>query len=319
MKTKNNKVLLETIRRRLDLDFGSYVDPIGLSEGLALWWKNEVEIDIETSTKNIVHTVISEKSTSHVWAASFTYGSPNREGRDQGPRFTWRNNRLGGDLIMERQDMAFANDKWRELYDQAIVLVEAAIGSDHNPLILNTSFPLKKVRKPFRFESFWTTEESCKLVIFESWDAFYEGFGLSKEKGVSGSNPDYMVEEKIIKNILGDLWQKDAMYWHQRSRIKWLQMGDKNSRFFHLSTIHRRQRNQIVKLKDVAGNWKMEEKDISAIIQTHFQELNSPPHLRDFGDIISLINLLVTPDINVSLTKPISTEQIRLATFQWDL
>ncbi|KAG5553067.1 hypothetical protein RHGRI_011057 [Rhododendron griersonianum] len=365
METKNNKVLQETIRRRLGFDFSNYVDLIGLSGGLALWWKNEVEIDIEASTKNIVHTVISEKAFSHVWAASFIYGSPSREGRDQvweeikcigcseslpwlcigdfnevlstsdkvggsipnprrlssfhemlttcglvdlgfkGPRFTWRNNRLGRDLIMERLDMAFANDKWRELYDQAIVLVEAAIGSDHNPLILNTSFPLKKVRKPFRFESFWTTEESCKLVITKAWEAFYEGSGLSKvckklrgckeklnvwhqqnfgdfrlqiatlkdrlvhiqEQQVFGFNPVCMAEEKIIKSKLEDLWQKDAMYWHQRSRIKWLQMGDKNSRFFYLSTIHRRQRNQIVKLKDAAGNWKMEETDISGAEQ----------------------------------------------------
>ncbi|KAF7146928.1 hypothetical protein RHSIM_Rhsim03G0116600 [Rhododendron simsii] len=84
-----------------------------------------------------------------------------------------------------------------------------------------------------------------------------------QEQQVSFSNSDCMVEEKIIKSKLEDLWQKDAMYWHQRSRIKWLQMGDKNSRFFHLSTIHRRQRNQVVKLKDEAGIWKMEETDIS--------------------------------------------------------
>ncbi|KAF7153351.1 hypothetical protein RHSIM_Rhsim01G0274800 [Rhododendron simsii] len=374
METKNNKVFLETIRRSLGFDSSNYIDPIGLFGGLALWWKNEVEINIETSIKNIVHTVISEKSTSHDWAGSFIYGSPNREGRDQaweelthigrfeslpwlcigdfnevlstsdkmggsilsprrlssfhemlttcglvdlgfkGPRFTWRNNRLGGDLIMERLYMAFANDKWRELYDQATVFVEAAIGSDHNLLILNTSFPLKKVRKPFRFKSFWTTEESCKLIICESWDAIYEGSGLAKVcKKLKGCKEKL---KKIIKSKLEDLWQKDAMYWHQRSRIKWLQMGDKNSRFFHLSTIHGRQRNQLVKLKDETGIWKMEEIDISGIIRTHFQGLYSPPPLRDFGDILSLITPLVTPNINASLIKPISNEEIRLATFQ---
>lgn len=56
----------------------------------------------------------------------------------QGPKFTWRNNRAGNELVMERIDMAFANAKWWELYNEALVFVEAAIGSDHNPLILNT-------------------------------------------------------------------------------------------------------------------------------------------------------------------------------------
>ncbi|KAG5549291.1 hypothetical protein RHGRI_014597 [Rhododendron griersonianum] len=338
METKNNKVFLETIHRKLGFCSTTYVDPVGLSGGLALWWKIEVDIDIETSSKNIVHTIISDKSNSSVWAASFIYGSPNREGRDQvwddlmgigrteilpwlcignfneilssedkmggnnpnparftsfhgmlsvcglfdlgfkGPKFTWRNNRRDGDLIMERIDMAFANAKWRELHNQAMVFVDAAIGSDHNPLILNTSFPMQKVGKPFRFESFWTTKESCKSIIEEAWAVEYEGTKMVKvckklrgckeklkKKLELGFNPDYLVTEKIIKGKLEDLWQKDAMFWHQRSRIKWLQMGDKNSRFFHLSTIQRRQRNQIVKLKDDSDLWKTEANDIAVV------------------------------------------------------
>ncbi|KAG5549293.1 hypothetical protein RHGRI_014597 [Rhododendron griersonianum] len=340
METKNNKVFLETIHRKLGFCSTTYVDPVGLSGGLALWWKIEVDIDIETSSKNIVHTIISDKSNSSVWAASFIYGSPNREGRDQvwddlmgigrteilpwlcignfneilssedkmggnnpnparftsfhgmlsvcglfdlgfkGPKFTWRNNRRDGDLIMERIDMAFANAKWRELHNQAMVFVDAAIGSDHNPLILNTSFPMQKVGKPFRFESFWTTKESCKSIIEEAWAVEYEGTKMVKvckklrgckeklkKKLELGFNPDYLVTEKIIKGKLEDLWQKDAMFWHQRSRIKWLQMGDKNSRFFHLSTIQRRQRNQIVKLKDDSDLWKTEANDIAVFVE----------------------------------------------------
>ncbi|XP_058207596.1 uncharacterized protein LOC131320766 [Rhododendron vialii] len=42
-----------------------------------------------------------------------------------------------------------------------------------------------------------------------------------------------------------------------------LQMGDKNSRFFHLSTIQRRLGNQIVKLKDEFGIWRSEDKEIA--------------------------------------------------------
>lgn len=204
----------------------------------------------------------------------------------KGPMFTWRNNRSAENLIVERIDLTFANAKWREEYDQAMVFVDAAIGSDHNPLILNTSFPLNRVGKPFRFESFWTMEESCKPVIEEAWAQTFTGSHMERVcKKLRGCkvklkewdrlnfgdlrlqiailkdqlaevqkkldldiNPEVQAVKKMIKLKLEDLWQKDAMYWHQRSRIKWLQLGDKNSRFFHLSTIHRRQRNQIVNL-----------------------------------------------------------------------
>lgn len=71
--------------------------------------------------------------------------------------------------------MAFANAQWRELHDKAMVFVEATIGLDHSPLILNTEEPLNEVGKPFKFESFWVTEEECKEVVSETWSQNGEG------------------------------------------------------------------------------------------------------------------------------------------------
>lgn len=71
--------------------------------------------------------------------------------------------------------MAFANAQWRELNDQAMVFVEAAMGSDHNPLILDTVVPLNRVGKPFRFESFSVTDEECEEVVSTAWKQGCEG------------------------------------------------------------------------------------------------------------------------------------------------
>ncbi|KAH7851099.1 hypothetical protein Vadar_007269 [Vaccinium darrowii] len=229
METKNNKVKVETIRRSLKFDFGFYVEPDGLSGGLALWWNDDVDLEVESASKNLIHSIVKDKSSSSCWATTFVYGSPLRSGRDmvwedmkdigryenlpwlsigdfnevlsledklggncpsqrrlasfhdmlnycglldldyKGPKFTWRNNRSGPDCIMERIDMAFANSRWRELFDQALVLVDTAIGSDHNPLILNTQAPLNIVGKSFKFESLWTTEDECREIIQEVW------------------------------------------------------------------------------------------------------------------------------------------------------
>lgn len=40
------------------------------------------------------------------------------------------------------------------------------------------------------------------------------------------------------------------LLWRQKSRETWLKEGDKNSIFFHLSTIIRRKRNSIDAIKD---------------------------------------------------------------------
>ncbi|ONI13814.1 hypothetical protein PRUPE_4G246900 [Prunus persica] len=41
----------------------------------------------------------------------------------------------------------------------------------------------------------------------------------------------------------------------QKSRLRWLQEGDRNTKFFHLTTIIRRRRNRIERLKDNEGVW----------------------------------------------------------------
>ncbi|KAH7864841.1 hypothetical protein Vadar_034499 [Vaccinium darrowii] len=312
MESKNNKVKMETIRRTLGFDSSNYVDPEGLSGGLALWWNKDVEIEVELVSKNFVHAIVTDNSNKKVWAATFVYGCPSRAGREmiwdairdiahfeilpwvcmgdfnqvlsvgdklgghipsqrlissfhdlisdcglvdlefKGPRFTWRNNRSGENFIMERIDMVFANSKWRELYDKAMVFVEPAIGSDHNPLILNTDVPFNKVGKPFRFESFWVTEDGCKTVVEESWKRGQEGplmyslckklrhckdnlkswskdnFGdlrlkinHAKEQLVDiqsqleqGFKSDLIVEERRLLQLIEDLWQKDAIKIH---------------------------------------------------------------------------------------------------------
>ncbi|KAH7862901.1 hypothetical protein Vadar_010843 [Vaccinium darrowii] len=226
---------METIRRRLGFDSSSYVEPVGLSGGLALWWKSDVDLEVDLATKNYMHVIVTDKNKSKMWAATFIYGCPERGGRAlvwedikriaslehlpwmcigdfnqvlcnsdkmggnspnqraisllhemisdsglielefKGPKFTWRNNRQGGDFIMERIDMAFASAEWQECYDKAMVFVEPAIGSDHNPLVLNTEVPLEKVGKPFKFESFWIMEDGCTDVVMDSWNRGQEG------------------------------------------------------------------------------------------------------------------------------------------------
>ncbi|KAF7150276.1 hypothetical protein RHSIM_Rhsim02G0151600 [Rhododendron simsii] len=78
METKNNMVKLETIRHRLKFNYGSYVDP-----GLALWWNNDVSVDVEFSHKNLIHTVITIKAESLRWAATFVYGCPTHAGNER--------------------------------------------------------------------------------------------------------------------------------------------------------------------------------------------------------------------------------------------
>lgn len=47
----------------------------------------------------------------------------------------------------------------------------------------------------------------------------------------------------------------EEILWYRKSRAKWLEFGDRNSRYFHGVTTIRRRKNHIKSLKDEGGNW----------------------------------------------------------------
>ena len=46
--------------------------------------------------------------------------------------------------------------------------------------------------------------------------------------------------------------------------------GDRNTNFYHVSTLVRRKRNQILAIKDAVGEWFYEENAIKGIIRSGF-------------------------------------------------
>ena len=55
--------------------------------------------------------------------------------------------------------------------------------------------------------------------------------------------------EKEILAELHNIVGKEEMFWRQRFRSVWLEEGDKNSRFFHLSTMKHTTANKICEIK----------------------------------------------------------------------
>ncbi|XP_078149499.1 uncharacterized protein LOC144544825 [Carex rostrata] len=61
------------------------------------------------------------------------------------------------------------------------------------------------------------------------------------------------------------------MFWHQRSRIKWVVFGDRTSAFFHASTVTRRRRNAIGSIWVPGSGWVIEEREIRRVFLAHFK------------------------------------------------
>lgn len=91
-----------------------------------------------------------------------------------GHPFTWSNKRAGSANIQERLDRGVGNNEWISLFPYSSIFHLPAIGSDHNPIILNTSID-SLCPKPFRFESMWLDDITCFETVNAGWNKLVTG------------------------------------------------------------------------------------------------------------------------------------------------
>lgn len=60
IETKNTEAFCEQVRRKVKMDSGVYVNPDGISGGLALWWNKEVTVKVNMMNENMVDTTITK-------------------------------------------------------------------------------------------------------------------------------------------------------------------------------------------------------------------------------------------------------------------
>ncbi|KAB2630796.1 hypothetical protein D8674_008315 [Pyrus ussuriensis x Pyrus communis] len=262
-----------------------------------------------------------------------------------GPTFTWRGLRKG-DWVEERLDRVMANEKWQQLWPNSHVMHETVLASDHCPIVLSSISDGQKGRKMFRFEAFWVSEEECKKLVEMSWDRRHHGspvnrwvrslnecrhrlsrWNRTKFKGRGSRIHDLLSqldslqrdwgpnydEIREISRQIDELRLQEESYWCQRSRVKWLREGDANTQFFHSSTLQRRRRNKIVKLRDENGNWVENPSQVRHLVDNHFSSVFSSAGDRNWGSLLDCINPSVSTEMNEALTAPVTEEEIKEA------
>nr|XP_027120658.1 uncharacterized protein LOC113737662 [Coffea arabica] len=73
----------------------------------------------------------------------------------------------------------------------------------------------------------------------------------------------------------------EHMFWQQKSRVKWLKDGDRNSRYFHAVMAERHQRSVIHRIKSSAGDWLESADDIESEAESFFKRLFTDNEMLD--------------------------------------
>ena len=228
-----------------------------------------------------------------------------------GPRFTWTNRREVQALIQERIDRVFVNPSWCLLHPKARVIHLTRCYSDHSPVMLEVLLRIITWRnRPFKFQTYWLTDPTFPRIVTQAWgqahsladalenftkDAitwnkmqFGNIFARKKnimarlngiQRAVSFRPFSFLqnLENELPKELNMVLNQEEEL-WTFKSRVNWMIQGDRNTSFYHVSTLVRRKRNQIMTIKNAVGDWIFEGHKVKEFIQNGFEDIYSTSH-----------------------------------------
>lgn len=220
----------------------------------------------------------------------------------QGPPFTW----LKG-ALMERLDRMLINNEWRLRFQQAVVHHLPPLKSDHRPLLVKFQRDPQpnRFRRPFRFYAGWLSHEDFPNFLSKCWDqgSDWSDKMLTLQSSLRKWNDDvfgniFKKKRELMRRLRGidrslsqrpnkyleelhqELWLqyedilfREEVLWFQKSRCKWLEFGDRNTRYFHGITVVRRRKSTIDSLQDVEGRWIDDQEELGRMVSGFYQQL----------------------------------------------
>lgn len=122
-----------------------------------------------------------------------------------------------------------------------------------------------------------------------------------------------LIEE--IKKILATAYAEEEAFWRQRSRIQWLNGGDKNSSFFHAVTRGHRACNKFSIIEDEVGNAFYEEPQIVKTFALFYQQIFKSGNTDAKELVCEALSPKVTPEMNQLLIAIPDKLEIQRAVF----
>uniref|UniRef100_A0A803PRM8 DUF4283 domain-containing protein n=1 Tax=Cannabis sativa TaxID=3483 RepID=A0A803PRM8_CANSA len=270
-----------------------------------------------------------------------------------GSKYTWKHG-----SVCERLDWGVVNHKWQHTFPSTTLFHLGLYGSDHRAIkiTLNDASMMYPRHKRFLFENFWLTEPSFYETVKDSWKhcpsshtpltlntfllkqkmcvddikSWNDGFNsLSRRinalessiNAIHSNLPlsrDKIHQASALQSKLDSLLYKNEILWKQRSKIHWLQAGDKNTKYFHSKATARRKTNFIRKLKCNDGRVVTSVDDISREVSSYFSDLFKSQESNSEATqyLLSAIDKSLDSQQIQFLDSPFEAHEVRQALFQ---
>ncbi|KAA3462709.1 reverse transcriptase [Gossypium australe] len=103
-------------------------------------------------------------------------------------------------------------------------------------------------------------------------DLFKRIANIQRKRDFSRSHHLNQVDLSLRQEFESVIHHEDLL-WKQKVRYDWWKLGDRNTKFFHTRTLHRRKNNRITAIRNADGNWIYDPEDIEGEANEFFQSI----------------------------------------------
>lgn len=266
-----------------------------------------------------------------------------------GPKFTWTRGVKSESFKGARLDRALCTTEWITKFPHSKVTHLTSHHSDHLPIMVRTEVAQKwSGANCFKFQAAWTTHDTFADLMERSWnkneslmtnnknivkvlkewnqDTFGNISkrkrriharlrGIQRHKEIRPNNGLLRLEKKL-RGDLEEVLMQEELIWYQKSREEWITSGDRNTRFYHASTVIRRNRSRVEALKNNEDDWITDPEELKKMVRDFFTKVFSEDN-DDYnrGAIRGAYPVISQEKLN-RVQETITGEEVRKALFQ---
>ena len=102
----------------------------------------------------------------------------------------------------------------------------------------------------------------------------------------------------MLRKEINELLDSEEIKWHQRSKVQWLGLGDRNTKYLHTRASNRRRRNAISCIMDENGNWHDLIDGIAEVGMSYFKNIYSSSYPTRISEVLDTIPTKVVEEMN---------------------
>ncbi|XP_025670410.1 uncharacterized protein [Arachis hypogaea] len=303
--TKNQTRKVEAKLRSCGFSHWHIVNPNGIAGGLVMAWKEGCNIKVTSNSSFYIQAIVKDMANNEKWSIIGVHLSYSEQVR------TTQFQEISAIVGQNQGGIALLSDF------NSITTLEKKAGGGDTSLSSMTAFnlfidgidlvDLGMIGRQYTWSNRRAENELIqKRLDRKAIETLKARLEEIRTTGICSGTEIHEIESKLEKAYLNE-----EMYWKEKSRVKWVREGDRNTAFFHRKFKVRTMGNKIWRLVGGNGEVVSFQADIAGVAEEYFTGIFSSTNQEDLEPFLADFEPKVTTFINRRLQNQCQTKKLR--------